>query len=138
VRPVNDPRKVGVFLLIIPGGILALITSYLLVLQVTGERAIAEVADCYATYGGRTMFSVLFKIAPCKGTWTASGATHSGSIANTSEEDEGQRIEVRARGDRAIKPGYAHIFMFEVGVACVVGGAWLARRPPVAGPDRFQ
>lgn len=68
---------------------------YLIYWQKTGTPTEATVTSCVK--GRRSQV--------CRGTWMVNMKFHMGIIENAGPEDQGKRIEVRAKGDRAIKPG---------------------------------
>lgn len=67
--------------------------------QRDGTPAVATVTDCterLAKYGGDI----------CRGQWsTSGGGTTTGTVEGVNHGDEGERVEVRVNGDRAVVPG---------------------------------
>lgn len=87
--------------------------------QRDGTPAVAIVTDCterLAKYGGDR----------CRGTWvTDGGRTGSGTVEGVNHGDEGERVEVRVTGDRAVVPGLRlPIVLWSIAAAILLLGGY--------------
>jgi len=96
--------------------------AYLIYWQKTGAPTQATVTSC--VHSRRTYV--------CRGTWMVEGKFHMGIIENANSGDRGKRIEVRARRERAIKPGLRlPIVLFGIGLGiAVLSCIWWIREAP--------
>ena len=119
----NNTRNILALLLIglVSGGFL-FGACYVIYWQKTGAPTMATVTSC----------TKVRRAEVCRGSWFVNGGVKLGIIENANSNDQGKRIEVRAKGDRAIKPGLRlPIVLFTVGIGiAVLGWVWWKKEAP--------
>ena len=121
-------RMIGVGTIVLFAGFFAAGGFFTYRDQRDGVPAVATVTDCtprLAKYGGDT----------CRGRWTigdpvfGDGRFVTGTIEGVGHADEGEKVEVRAHGDRAVVPGMRFpIVMWSIsGLIVLFGGYALAK-----------
>lgn len=114
----NSKIRNGIALLLFTGISAAFIAgaSYLIYLQREGVPTEATVNYC----------TQLRRSEVCHGTWFVNGKFVSGTIENVTSDDIGSKVEVRAIGDSAIKPGLRlPIVLYAIGLLfSFMGWTW--------------
>jgi hypothetical protein len=96
--------------------------AYLIYWQKSGTPTTATVTDCKTTR----------RSVVCRGSWFVNGGVKLGILENVNSSDLGKSIEVRAKGDRAIKPGLRLpiiFFVLGLGIAAL-GWYWWEKEAP--------
>ena len=121
------PPVYGLTFLLLFGAVLLFGSGYTYYMQRSGTPAQATATSCMKH--GRAYV--------CRGLWFADGRLHSGYIENAHPSEQGQRIEVRTLGERAIKPGLRlPIVLLSMGLAIfLLGWRWWSKEAPRARPS---
>jgi len=96
--------------------------AYLIYWQKSGTPTTATVTSCMKSRRSEV----------CRGSWFIHGRVKLGILENVNSSDLGKRIEVRALGDRAIKPGLRlPIILFVIGGGIgLLGLYWWVKEAP--------
>jgi hypothetical protein len=113
----NPAQKAkGMFLIGLVAAVFFFGSAWTYYRQKTGTPVQASVTACSSGRGSQV----------CRGSWMLDGRVHLGEIEGVTRADLGQRIEVRAWDDRAIKPGLRlPIILLVIGLGFVgLGAKW--------------